>query len=171
LQQHTDMHTRTLALWALLSSSVAFAGPHLELEVGAGASGLVDPAAFFTHPSATFSGRVGLDLFEFFTPSVRVLVATPLSLDPAGWAFLGELRLHTPGVFQLTGGVAFGLSSAGMAFRAATTSLAALAPYLTADLGVRVKLGPVLIGIGVGGAPWISPQWTALANVGVSLFD
>jgi len=158
------MRIRTLALLALLSSSVAVAGPHLELEVGAGASGLSTAAA-------TFSGRVGLDLFEFFTPSVRMLVATPLSLDPAGWAFLGELRLHTPGVFQLTGGVAFGLSSAGMAFRAATTSLTALAPYLTADIGVRLKLGPVLIGIGVGGNPWVSPQWVALANIGVSLFE
>jgi hypothetical protein len=160
--------TKTLALVALLGSSVAVAGPHLELEVGAGASGLSTVAA-------TFSGRVGLDLFEIFTPSVRVLIAAPLTFDAvtnvAGWAVLGEVRLHTPGVFQLTGGIQFGASTAAMAFRALVSNPADVVPYLTADIGFRVKLGPVLIGIGVGGNPWISPQWVALANIGVSLFE
>jgi hypothetical protein len=159
------MPTRTLALAALLSSSLAVAGPHLELEVGAGASGLSTAVA-------TFSGRVGLDLFDFLTPSVRFLSAAPLEVtSPVGWGVLAELRLHTSGTLQLTGGVALGVASANLAWRATTSGqLDQLAPYLTADIGLRLKLGPVLIGVGVGGAPWVSPQWMALANVGVSLF-
>jgi hypothetical protein len=166
--------TRALALAALLGSSVAVAGPHLELEVGAGISGpdfRLSDFSNFSRINASFSGRVGLDLFEIFTPSVRVMFANPVNLtDTTGWTVLGELRLHTPGVFQLTGGVAFGVSSVNMIYESVVSGQN-IAPYLTADIGIRFKLGPILLGVGVGGSPWVSPHWNLLANVGVSLFD
>jgi hypothetical protein len=167
------MHLRILALAALLSSSVAVAGTHLELEVGAGASGLPDKVP---PTAASFSGRVGLDLWDFLTPSIRFVTATPLTnpLPPygstAGWRVLGEVRLHTSGVFQLTGGLAFGVASASMLWTAANTGQD-VGAYLSADIGVRLKFGPFFVGVGVGGSPWVSPHWETLANVGVSLFD
>jgi hypothetical protein len=163
-----------VALLCLLALP-AFAGPQLEVEVGAGASGL-------SLIAPTFTGRVGVDLMGWFTPSLRVMSLTPLSGDTVGWSALAELRAHTPGVFQLTGGVGLGLATASFTRQASgavstqvstlatsTLSTNTIAPYLFADLGVRVKLGPVFVGASVGGAPFAN-QYLALLSVGFAAF-
>lgn len=155
-----DMNARLLVLLAALAASPALAGPRLELEVGAGAWAL----KAFT-PNVT--GRVGLDLFGWFTPSLRVLTLNALGSNPTALSILAEGRAHTKGLFQVTGGVAVGFATATVSPDG--SSVARAAPALLGDLGVRVMLGPVWLGAGVGGNP-LALTWQALLNVGVVAF-
>jgi hypothetical protein len=150
---------------ALVAAAPALASPKLELEVGAGAAGLAEV-------SPTFTGRVGVDLMGWFTPSLRVMSLTPLSGDAMGWSVLAELRAHSPGRFQVTGGVGMGVATAGFtrsATGAVDLQLSRVSPYLFADLGVRVMLGPVFIGASIGGAPFAG-QYLGLVTLGVAVF-
>lgn len=144
----------------------AASGPKLELEVTAGAASRNDLAP-------TVSARVGLDLWNWFTPSVRVFSVAPWAGPESAWAIQGELRAHTRGtLFQLTGGLGLGLATATVV-RGSTGLEAGLTrsaqPWLTGDLGVRALLGPFFIGLSVGGAPF-QQQWLGSLNLGVIAF-
>ncbi len=155
----------------LLVSQAALAGPRLELELGGGATAW--PAV-----SPTVQARVGLDLFDLLTPSVKVVSRTPWSTDRATLGVYFELRAHTRGVVQLTGGVAAGLLSstvtAGTPTIGADGVVTATTPtrlrddYL-ADVGLRVKLGPVFVGAAIGVAP-VQQQVFGTLTVGLALF-
>src|SRR3954471_14581956 len=100
---------KRLLVMAVLAASVSAraASPNLEIEIGGGANSqsLIAP---------TFTARLGLDLFEHLTPSVRVITLMPgLSTSAeTSWAVLGELRGHTSGRFQLNAGVGLGVGNA-----------------------------------------------------------
>lgn len=159
------MSHRALTAFAVVLASAATASPRLELEVGAGATTL-------TEISPTFTGRIGVDLMDWLTPSLRVISVTPLSAQAMGWGVLAELRAHTSGVVQLTGGVALGIASASFTAPSrggVETQINGVTPSLWADLGLRVTLGPFWIGASVGGAP-VSWQLMGLVNIGVAVF-
>ena len=154
----------TVALTLLLAAPVR-AAPKLELELGAGASGL-------STANPTFLGRIGLDLANWFTPSLRVMSVTPLSGHAMGWSVLGELRAHTRGHVQFMGGLGIGLATAAFTTRPSgglDAQLNSVSPYLYADLGVRFVFGPFWVGLSAGGAP-LAQQWLGLLTVGFSAF-
>lgn len=157
--------TLAAVLASLVGAAPCLADPRLELEVGAGASSLA-------HPTPTFAGRIGVDLLDWFTPSLQVMSATPLSGAAAGFGIIAELRAHTRGRFQLTGGVGMGLATASFTSPSSglvDAQLNRVSPYLFADLGVRVTFGPFWVGASVGGAP-LAQQWLALLTVGFAAF-
>lgn len=138
----------------------------LEVEVGAGATSR-------DAISPTVSARVGVDLWNWFTPSVRLVSVTPWAGPESAWAIQGELRAHTRGrVLQLTGGVGLGLATANVVRSSsgldANLTRPAL-PWLTGDVGVRALLGPFFLGVSVGGAP-LQQQWLASLNLGFVAF-
>ncbi len=138
---------------------------HLELEVGAGAYGWGTPAPAFTT-------RVGVDLFDWFTPSIRLTTASPWLGHSSSWAVLAELRAHSRGRVQVNGGLSFGM--ANLAFAApvphvVATSVNPVHPYVLGDVGVRVRLGHGWIGFNIGGSPF-APAWMAMLNAGLVLF-
>jgi len=158
---------RRLAVAALLTAVPALAGPRLELEVGGGA---FDVSA----PRPTFTGRVGVDVLGFLTPSLRLSSLAPLSASASSWLVLAELRLHTPGMVQLTGGVAFGFATADVHHPAQapleTSVTSQGAAWLQGDLGLRVVVANRLwVGAGVTYAP-LASQWMGTLNLGVALF-
>lgn len=164
--------TRWLLLWLALLSSAVLAGPRLELEVGGGATAL--PAV-----SPAVQARVGLDLFDVLTPSLKVVSRSPWSPAESTVGAYFELRAHTRGVVQLTGGVAAGLFSATVA-TAGTPVVGAdgvvtvsqptrLRDDYLADLGLRVKLGPAFVGASVGVAP-AQQQVFGTLTLGLALF-
>lgn len=155
-----DMNARLVLLVAALSAAPALASPRLELEVGAGAWAL---KAF----TPNVSGRVGLDLFGWFTPSLRVMTLNAIGSDPTALSVLAEARAHSKGIFQVTGGVGVGFATATVS--PSGSSVARAAPALLGDVGLRVMLGPVWIGAGVGANP-LALTWQALLNVGVVAF-
>jgi hypothetical protein len=159
------MSRRAIAASVAVFACAASASPRLELEVGGGLTAISQLAP-------TFTGRIGLELMGWFTPSVRVMSLTPLSARAMGWSVLAELRAHTPGRVQLTGGLALGVASASFTARSGVMDARVdqVAPYLWADLGLRVILGPFWIGAAVGGAPF-DAQLMVLANVGVAIGD
>ncbi|MBL8918972.1 MAG: hypothetical protein JNJ54_08955 [Myxococcaceae bacterium] len=159
----------------LLLASATLAAPEvkkdggdakLELEVGAGATSR-------DAISPTVSARVGVDLWNWFTPSVRLVSVAPWAGPESAWAIQGELRAHTRGrVLQLTGGVGLGLATANVVRSSsgldANLTRPAL-PWLTGDLGLRALLGPFFVGVAVGGAP-LQQQWLASLNLGFVAF-
>jgi hypothetical protein len=152
---------RVAAFAAVLSALPALAAPTLELEVGGGA---FDVRA----PQPTITGRVGVDLLGFVTPSFRVTSLTPLRGASSAWLVLGEARLHTPGPVQLTGGVALGFATAHVTHAAPLdTSVSRVSPWLQADLGLRVVLGRFWIGVAVTSAP-LQSYWMGTLNLGAS---
>jgi hypothetical protein len=156
---------RLVALAALLSSAPALAGPRLELEVG---GGVFDVSA----PAPTFTGRLGVDVLGFFTPSLRVTTLTPFSASASSWLLLAELRLHTPGMVQLTGGVAAGFATADVRHPSSApleATVARNAPWLQADLGLRVVVSRFWVGAAVTYAPF-AQQWLGTLNLGVAFF-
>jgi hypothetical protein len=156
---------RFLALAALLSAAPALAGPRLELELG---GGVFDVAT----PQPAFTGRIGVDLLGFLTPSLRVSSLTPFSASASSWLVLAELRLHTPGMVQLTSGVAVGFATADVQHASSApleASVTRNAPWLQADVGLRVVVSRFWVGAGVTYAPF-AQQWMGTLNLGVSLF-
>lgn len=153
-----------VVLAAVLSSATALASPKLELEVGGGAFDV-------SSPQPTFTGRVGADLLGFFTPSLRVTSLTPLGGERSAWLVLGELRLHTPGTLQLTGGLGLGFATADVPRASVldTSVTRSGAPWLQADLGLRVVLGRFFVGAAVTSAP-LERHWMGTLNLGVALF-
>lgn len=170
------MHAYRAAALVSLVSTAAFAEPEqvkpspddpkLELEVTAGATAR-------TELTPTVSARIGVDFWNWFTPSVRVLSVAPWSGSQSAWAIQAELRGHTKGsLLQLTGGLGLGLATANVVRSDAglDASLARPAqPWLTGDLGARVLLGPIFIGVSIGGAP-LQQQWLGSLNLGVIAF-
>lgn len=165
--------TRSLLLLVGLTAASATAGPRLELELGGSAAALPAPAPLL-------QARVGLDVFNVLTPSLKVVSRSPWSPREANLGVYFELRAHTRGVVQLTGGVAAGLfattlSSAGGAGGgdvegglSATPPVRLRDDYL-ADLGLRVMLGRVWLGASVGVAP-LQQQVFGTVTLGVALF-
>lgn len=140
--------------------------PKLEVEVSGGVTSRTDV-------TPTVSARLGVDLWNWFTPSVRLVSVAPWAGSQSAWAVQGELRAHTRGTFQLTGGLGFGLATAnvvrtGSGLDADLTRPAL--PWLTGDVGARVRLGPLFLGVSVGGAP-LQQQWLASLNLGFVAFD
>lgn len=166
---------RLIPVIALLAPLMGLAEPavkqssdtaKLEVEVSAGATSR-------DAISPTVAARVGVDLWNWFTPSVRLVSVTPWAGPESAWAIQGELRAHTRGrVLQLTGGVGLGLATANVV-RSTGGLDAALArpaqPWLTGDVGVRALLGPFFIGVSAGGAP-LQRQWLASLNLGFVAF-
>ena len=118
--------------------------PKLEVEVSGGVTSRSDL-------TPTVSARLGVDLWNWFTPSVRLVSVAPWSGSQSAWAIQAELRGHTRGsLLQLTGGIGFGLATANVV-RAPTGVDADLSrpaqPWLTGDLGGRVLLGPLFLGV------------------------
>jgi hypothetical protein len=140
----------------VLVSSAASATPSLELEVSGGAQGSVRTG------NASFGGRVGVDLFDWFTPGVRAL-----TLDKESWAVLGDLRAHTPRrLFQLNGGIGVGLALARVE---PAVDMQRVAPYLIADIGVRLNVWRMWIGLNVGGSPF-DARWLGMLSIGIAPF-
>ena len=141
---------RWLVPLLLLTSAPALAAK-LELELGAGATS----ARAFETPSVT--GRIGLDFFDHLTPSLRALALTPVGRgDLTAWALLGEMRAHTSGRFQLNVGLGVGVGSAlfgpgpGSSVNARFDRVA---PYLMGDVGARLCISKIWVGLNVGGSP------------------
>lgn len=172
----TDMHAAKLTLLSLGLVTSAFADPaevkkttddpKLEVEVTGGVTSRSDL-------TPTVSARLGVDFWNWFTPSVRLVSVAPWSGSQSAWAIQAELRGHTRGsLLQLTGGIGFGLATANVV-RAPTGVDADLSrpaqPWLTGDVGARVLLGPLFLGVSVGGAP-LQQQWLASLNLGFVAF-
>jgi len=166
---------RLMLCGAMLSAVVSFAeegpprdshSPKLELEISAGATTRLQL-------SPAVSGRVGVDLWNWFTPSVRVVSVAPWAGSNSAWAIQGELRAHTGGTFvQLTGGVGLGLATATIDREGSeldATVQKAAQPWLTGDVGGRVLLGPVFLGASLGYAP-VQRQWLGSVQLGVIAF-
>jgi hypothetical protein len=164
---------KTLLALALLSTPVLAHerverpadGPKLEVEVSGGVTSRTDL-------TPTVSARLGVDVWNWFTPSVRLLSVAPWAGSQSAWAIQAELRAHSKGTFQLTGGVGLGLATAnvvrtGSGLDAELTRPAL--PWLTGDVGARVLLGPIFVGVSVGGAP-LQQQWLASLNLGFVAF-
>lgn len=140
--------------------------PKLEVEVSGGVTSRDDV-------SPTVSARLGVDFWNWFTPSVRVVSVSPWAGTQSAWAIQGELRGHTKGtLLQLTGGLGIGIATANVS--RSTSGLGAeltrpAQPWLTGDIGVRALLGPVFLGVSVGGAP-LQQQWLASLNLGFVAF-
>jgi hypothetical protein len=146
----------SLLLCSLFVSTAAFATPSLELEVSGGAHGWMRP------DGATFGGRVGLDLFDWFTPGVRAM-----TLDKEAWALLGDLRAHTPlRLFQLNGGVGIGFALAKMD---PAVDAQRISPYLIGDIGVRLNFWRMWVGFNVGGSPF-DQRWLGMLSLGIAPF-
>ncbi|MBK7862388.1 MAG: hypothetical protein IPJ65_28020 [Archangiaceae bacterium] len=154
---------RLAVLCSLLLSTAALASPVLELEVGAGAHGWV------TDPSPTFSGRVGLDLFDWFTPGVRAMSLTHFKADDRSWALLADLRVHTaPRLVQLNAGVDVGFALAHVN-DTETVTTERVSPYLMGDVGVRLNVWRMWVGLNVGASP-MGPSWVGMLSVGIAPF-
>ena len=159
---------RTFRLFLLLSAVVAvpaFASPALEIELGAGAHGLKEAAP-------TVTGRLGLDLWNWFTPSFRVMSLNSLASDQQAWAMLGELRAHTRGRFQLNGGLGLGFALASFApgdDRGVNAKVTTVNTYLQGDIGLRLTIGRFWVGLNVGGAPY-QQMFMGTLNLGVRAF-
>jgi hypothetical protein len=164
---------RTVCVFSLLLGLPALAEEakrnsddvRLEFEVGGGVTSRTDL-------SPTLSGRLGVDLWGWFTPSIRLISVGPWTPATSAWAIQGELRAHTRGFFQITGGIGFGLATANVArdaqvFDADLTRAAQ--PWLTGDVGARLVFGPLFVGASVGGAPF-QQRWLFSANVGLIAF-
>jgi hypothetical protein len=163
--QHSMKAISRLVALSLLVAAPALASPHLELEGGAGVYG-------WSNPWPVLTARAGIDLFDWFTPSLRVTSASPVGFGQSEWAVLGEFRAHSRGTLQVNGGLGVGLGTAKLVanpFAGVNAQVASVAPYLVGDIGVRVMIGRAWVGANVGGAP-ISMAWLATLNVGVSLF-
>lgn len=148
-----------LALLLLLVASPAPAAK-LELEVGAGAGRSAD--------GPTLSGRIGLDVLEHLTPSVRALTSGWGETSSQAWAVLGELRAHTSGRVQLTGGLGLGVGAAYVSSapgEGVTARLLRTSPTLRADLGLRVTFSSLWVALGVAGSP-SSPGLLGMLSVG-----
>jgi hypothetical protein len=147
----------------LLMSTAATAAPVLELEVGAGAHG------WTTDPSPTLSGRVGLDLFDWFTPGVRAMSLTNFRQDDRAWALLADFRVHTaPRLFELNAGIDLGFALAHVNGPTQVTA-DTVNPYVIGDVGVRLNLWRMWIGLNVGATP-IGPTWLGMLSVGIAPF-
>lgn len=157
---------RMILVLVVLTSSVAFGDPQLELEVSGGAS-----AHCLCGISPALSARLGVDFSEHFTPAVRLSTFALPGSDNHTWAVLGEFRAHTAGRFQVNAALGLGVGNA--MFDAGADGLEArffrVAPYVSVDVGARVMLGRWWIGANIGGMP---ANWVYLAtlNVGVSPF-
>ena len=159
---------KRLLILALLSSSFgAWASPRLELEVGGGATGT---ASLRPDLSPSLGARVGVDLWEHFTPSLRVLTLSPLGSDHTSWATLAEARIHSSGIFQVSAALGAGFGNAEVGTQPALDAqFFQVKPYLEGDVGARVMIGRFWIGLNVGGMP-LDRTWIASLNVGVAAF-
>lgn len=141
-------------------------GPKLELEVSAGAVSRTDL-------SPTVSARLGVDVWNWFTPSVRVFSVAPWEGPSSAWAIQAEARAHTKGsLLQLTGGIGIGLATANVQRSGVTLEgelTRAAVPWITGDIGLRLLLGPFFVGLSVGGAP-LQQQLLGSLNLGVVAF-
>lgn len=119
----------------------------LEIEVGTMHTLAVTPRSL--------TARIGLDVLGHLTPSVRALAQSPTCCGPQTWALLGELRTHTGGWLQLTGGLGVGVGTAYLADGPADTTTATVSvqrkrsTYLIGDLGLRMMLRDFWVGAGV----------------------
>lgn len=150
---------------ALVGAKASAAELELELGAGAGATGI--------DPNGALTGRIGIDLAEHFTPSLRgVALGQPASgLDL--WALLAELRAHTSGRLQLTGGVAFGVGSLLVGpgpGDSVSANLHRTMPYILGDIGLRLMLSNFWLGASVGGSP-TRPGYLGTLYLGWAPFD
>jgi hypothetical protein len=155
------------ALALLLCSTQALALPALELEVNGGVKGHHGPDTI----GPTLGARVGIDLWDLVTLSVRGMSLSTFDQPSQEFGLLAEVRLHNRGRFQFNGGLALGLAIATVA--PATDGLdftyAAVRPFPLVDVGFRVNLWKFFFGVNVGGWPF-TPTWMGTLSVGMSFF-
>lgn len=156
-----------LVLFALLFSTQALAVPALELEVNGGTFG----HDFVSAPTPTLGARVGLDIADLVTVSVRGATLCKFDQPRQELGLLADVRLHSRGRFQLSGGLGLGLAIA--TFDSSGGSLdagfATVRPFPLVDLGVRLNLWRFFVGVNVGGWPF-TPTWFGTASVGFQFF-
>lgn len=158
-----------LAAAALLFSTPALAVPALELEVNGGVKGHNGPETI----GPTFGARVGLDLWDLLTLSVRGMTLSTFDQPRQELGFLADVRVHSRGRFQVNGGLGLGLAIATIAPSGdwVDASFTTVRPFPLADVGVRLNLWKLFIGLNVGGWPFNpTPTWMGTLNVGISLF-
>ena len=157
----------SLALLGLLVCSSAAAFPALEVEAAGGILGRDSVQSI----APTFAGRVGLDLFDRVTVSMRGMSLSPITAPTQVWGFLADAHVHTRGHFQVNGGlgVGFALAAFSSGDKALDVSLSGVRPFLLADVGVRLALGHFFIGLNAGGWPW-TPMWMGTLSFGVRFF-
>jgi hypothetical protein len=133
-----------------------------EMEVGAGVTSREDLLT-------TIQLRAGFDLFELVTPSVRFFTAAPWSsLALSIWAVQADVRVHSRGAIQAVGGLSFGVASASLGAPLGSTAPFVgrpPAPWLTGDVGGRLRLGSLFLGLSVGMA-FLQPRFLGSLTVG-----
>jgi hypothetical protein len=140
-----------------------------EVEIAGGAGGVSLPGSLQHDP--VLSVRVGYDLWDFFSPGVRVtgvlgpegldFIGGGTPLDPTGdraWSVLAEVRLHTPGRVQALVDLGAGLGRLVRIQGASDETLATVGdvgPAFQAGGGLRVFVVPgFAVGLGAAVMRW-----------------
>jgi hypothetical protein len=157
----------SLALAALLFAAPAFAVPALELEVNGGVKGHNGPDTI----GPTLGARVGIDLWDILTFSVRGMSLSKFDQPTQEFGLLLDARVHSPGRFQVNGGLGLGLAIATVSPGGdwLDASFTTVRPFPLLDVGVRLNLWKFFVGLNVGGWPF-TPTWMGTLSVGISLF-
>ena len=148
---------RALALTCVILQLPA-AAARLELEVGAGAESRA--------AAPMLTGRVGVDFFDWLTPSLRAFAVSPPGGDVSAWALAGELRAHTRGRVQMFGALGLALGNAYLFAENDTYSarMVRQGAYLLGELGARLRLFDFFLGLSVGGSP-LSDRFLVTASL------
>ncbi len=155
---------RPLLLAALLCSTPALAVPALELELNGGVKGHDGPDTI----GPTLGVRVGLDLADLFTLSVRGMSLCKFDQPRQEFGFLLDARFHSRGRFQFNGGLGLGLAIASVE-SGGDWAFSVIKPLPLVDVGVRLNLWKFFVGLNVGGWPF-TPTWLGTLSVGVNFF-
>lgn len=155
---------RPILLAALLCSTPALAVPALELEVHGGVKGNNGPDTI----GPTLGARIGLDIADLFTVSVKAMSLCKFDDPHQELGFLLDARLHTRGRFQFNGGLGLGLAIASFD-QGGDAAFNVVRPFPLADIGVRLTLWKFFVGLNVGGWPF-TPTWFGTLSFGVSFF-
>ena len=154
---------RPLLLLFTLFALPAAAAPALELEVNGGVKGSDCACAF----GPTLGARIGLDIANLFTVSVKGMSLSKFDQPRQEFGLLLDARFHSRGRLEFNGGLGLGLAIATVDQNDA--SIVAVRPFPLLDIGLRLNLWRFFIGLNVGGWPF-APTWFGALSVGVSLF-
>lgn len=155
-----------LLVAALLFSSKALAVPALELEATGGMHG-----GACCGPSPLLGGRVGIDLWDILTFSVKGMSLSRFEARTQEVGFLLDVRVHNRGRVQFNSGLSLGVAVATFADSGSgvDTAFNVVRPFPLADIGLRVNIWKFFVGVNVGGWPF-TPTWFGTLSAGVSLF-
>jgi hypothetical protein len=127
---------------------------------------------FVSAPGPTLGARVGLDLFDLVTLSVRGMSLSRFDQPRQEIGLLADVHVHSRGRFQVNGGLGLGLAIASVeqAGGGLDVSYSTVRPFPLLDVGVRLNIWKFFVGLNVGGWPFGVPTYTGTASVGISLF-